>query len=173
MRLPQKDWFSFFFQNTFWKTLPFIASNSVQNSRFLHLWDADDHIYHWVSLTKRLSYPGCVASKGTLDRVMLIDGILFVTRSLQDQQNDCHTQFLSIFFQILYLLNKIFGLILDANIGMHVHRHFGIIMHSSLHTVQCRDILEIILDVSKSLLNLIWEKIFIGPNSFNLRRRTQ
>ena len=30
-------------------------------------------------MTKRLSYPGCVASKGTLDKVMLIDGILFVT----------------------------------------------------------------------------------------------
>ena len=69
-------------------------------------------------MTKRLSYPGCVASKGTLDKVMLIDGILFVTWSLQDQQNDCHTQFLNIFFQILYFLNKIFGLILDANIGV-------------------------------------------------------
>lgn len=116
MRLPQKDWFSFFFQTIFWKTLPFIGLNSVQHSRYLHLWDADDHSYYWASLTKRLSYPGCVASKGTLDKVMLIDGILFVTWSLQDQQNDCDTQFLSIFFQILYFLNKIFGLILDANI---------------------------------------------------------
>ena len=49
---------------------------------------------------------------------MLIDGILFVTWSLQDQQNDCDTQFLSIFFQILYFLNKIFGVILDANVGV-------------------------------------------------------
>lgn len=49
---------------------------------------------------------------------MLIDGILFVTWSLQDQQNDYRTQFLSIFLQILYFLNKIFGLIFDANIGL-------------------------------------------------------
>ena len=56
----------------------------------------------------------------------------------------------------------------------HVHRHFGTIMHSCLHTVQCRAILEIILAGSKWFLNLIWEKIFLGPNSFcYLRRRNQ
>ena len=41
------------------------------------------------------------------------------------------------------------------------------------HLYTCRAILEIILAVSKWFLNLIWEKIFLGPNSFYLRRCMQ
>ena len=41
------------------------------------------------------------------------------------------------------------------------------------HLYTCRAILEIILAVSKWFLNLIWQKIFLGPNSFYLRRCMQ